>query len=104
MDVSINSLVNVINTMAAKIELLEERTSSTGVTFNKMTFALQTEFTRWYTDQNPTGDGLSAFVDVVSIWSFISENQGTTSEWLATLCSTRSIGFEGNPTLPMPIR
>ena len=95
-DVSINSLVNIINSMAAKIELLEERTSSTGVTFNKMMFASQSEFTRWYTDQNPTGDGLSAFVDVVSIWSFISDNQGTTSEWLATLRSTRSIGFEGN--------
>lgn len=33
---------------------------------------------------------------MVSIWSFISDNQGTTSEWLATLRSTRSIGFEGN--------
>lgn len=57
-NVSINSLVNIINSMAAKIELLEERTSSTGVTFNKMTFASQSEFTRWFTEQNPSGDGL----------------------------------------------
>ncbi len=90
-----NYLFGLIWDLQAKVDVLTERSKNTGVIFKQIAFSYEAEFTYWYTSLNPSGSGLAAFVDLVSIWTFGSNEQVDTSQWLNEIHRSRSVGLKG---------
>jgi hypothetical protein len=72
---TMNMLFLMVWDLQAKVDLLTERSKNMGVIFDCHAFTFESEFTVWYMGKTPSGDGLAAFVDVISIWSFGATNQ-----------------------------
>lgn len=95
-ELTMNSVLSQVRTLESRLQAVSDRTRSTGVVFHRLAFASEADFGYWYLSNNPQGDGPSAFVDIVSIWSFASSESGTT-EWLVDLHRSQSIGFKASP-------
>ena len=65
-----NYLFGLIRELQAKVDVLTERSKNIGVIFLQVAFSSEAEFSYWYAHLNPSGSGLAAFVDLVSIWTF----------------------------------
>ncbi len=91
-ELTMDVLLSQIKTLEARVQTLAERARGTSVVFHKLAFSLEAEFGRWYLALNPSGKGPSAFVDIVSIWSFAPSEAGT-AEWLVEIHRSKSIGF-----------
>ena len=70
-----NYLFGLIRDLQAKVDVLTERSKNTGVIFQQVAFSSEAEFSYWYPHLNPSGSGLTDFVDSVSIWTFASGDQ-----------------------------
>ena len=70
-----NYLFGLIRDLQAKVDVLTERSKNTGVIFQQVAFSSEAEFIYWYPHLNPSGSGLTDFVDSVSIWTFASGDQ-----------------------------
>jgi hypothetical protein len=77
--ISANYLLGMIKELQVKVNILTEQSKNTGVIFGQLAFALETEFTYRLTSRNPSGAGLTDFVDMISIWAFAAGNSGNTS-------------------------
>ena len=95
-ELTMNALLSQIRTVDSRLQSISDRTRSTGVVFHRLAFASEADFGYWYLSNNPQGEGPSAFVDIVSIWSFGSSESGAT-EWLVDLHRSQSIGFKASP-------
>ena len=93
--ITANYLFGLIRDLQAKVDVLTERSKNTGVIFKQIAFTSEAEFTYWYTLLNPSGSGLAAFVDLVSIWTFASNKQVDTSQWLNEIHWSKSVGLTG---------
>ncbi len=92
---TMNIMCLMVCNLQAKVDLLTERSKNTGVIFNRHAFASKSQFTVWYMGKNPSGDGLAAFVDLISIWSFGATNQINLSQWLQEKHHSKAIGLKG---------
>jgi hypothetical protein len=95
-DLTLNILLNQIQTLEARVQSVSERSRNTGVVFHRLAFGSEADFGYWYLTNNPSGEGPSAFVDMISIWSFAASESGTT-EWLTDLHRAQSVGFKVSP-------
>ena len=91
-ELTMDMLLSQLKTLEARVQTLAERARGTSVVFHKLAFSLEAEFGRWYLALNPSGEGPSAFVDIVSIWSFAPSEAGT-AEWLVEIHRSKLIGF-----------
>ena len=78
-----------------KVDVLTERSKNTGVIFQQVAFSSEAEFSHWYANLNPSGSGLTAFVVLVSIWTFASVDQIDTSQWLNEIHRSKAVGLKG---------
>jgi hypothetical protein len=83
-EVTMNAVLSQIRSLEARVQAVSDQSKNTGVSFHSWAFSSETEFGAWYMANNPSGGGPSAFVDIVSIWSFASTESGT-EEWLLSL-------------------
>jgi hypothetical protein len=90
-----NYLFGLIRELQAKVDVLTERSKNTGVIFQQVAFSSEAEFSYWYAHLNPSGSGLAAFVDLVSIWTFASVDQIYTSQWLNEIHRSKADGLKG---------
>ena len=95
-ELTMNALLSMIRTVESRLQSVSDRARSTGVVFHRLAFASEADFGYWYLSNNPQGEGPSAFVDIVSIWSFQPSDSGTT-EWLQDLHRSQSVGFKASP-------
>lgn len=95
-DLTMNSMLSQVRSLESRLQAVSDRTRSTGVVFHRLAFASESDFGYWYLSNNPQGEGPSAFVDIVSIWSFGSSESGAT-EWLVDLHRSQLIGFKASP-------
>lgn len=91
-DISMGYMVSKLQALTTSMSTLEARMHTTGFTFDGLNFASDEEFATWFMSQNPRGLGMAAFVDVVSIWSFLNASQSS-SEWLSMLEKSTKLGF-----------
>jgi hypothetical protein len=92
---TMKTLFLMVCDLQAKVDLLTKRSKNTGVIFNRHAFASKLEFTVWYMGKNSSGDGLAAFVDVISIWSFGTTDQINSLQWLHKKHCSKAIGLNG---------
>ncbi len=78
-----------------KVDLLTECSKNTDVIFGYHAFASKAKFAIWFTQANPSGEGLAGFVDIISIWAFSGSDSGTTSKWLHKAHRLKSLGLKG---------
>jgi hypothetical protein len=90
-----NYLFGLIRELQAKVDVLTERSKNTGVIFQQVAFSSEAEFSYWCAHLNPSGLGLAAFVDLVSIWTFASVDQIDTSQWLNEIHRSKAVGLKG---------
>ena len=95
-ELTMNALFSQVRSLESRLQAVSDRTRSTGVVFHRLAFASEADFGYWYLSNNPQGEGPSAFVDIVSIWSFSSSESGAT-EWLVDLHRSQSVGFKASP-------
>ncbi len=55
----------------------------------------EAEFVTWFIQQNPSGSGPAAFVDIISIWLFGATDSVNTSAFLTDLHCAKNAGFKG---------
>jgi hypothetical protein len=94
-NVTMNTIVDQIKVMEARLLAVSQQSRSTGVVFQRWAFGSEADFLHWYLADNPSGEGPSAFVDIVSIWAFGPSESGAT-EWLVDLHRSRSVGFKAS--------
>ena len=98
-ELTMNTLVSMLQTLESRVQAVSDRMRGTGVVFHRLAFASKPKFGRWLLQQhNPLGDGPAAFVDMVPIWSFASSESGAT-EWLVDLHCLQSVGFKASPDM-----
>jgi hypothetical protein len=95
-EVTMNTVLSQIRSLESHVQAVADQVKSTGVAFHSWTFSSETDFGAWYMANNPSGGGPSAFVDIVSIWSFASTESGT-EEWLLGLHWSQAVGFKATP-------
>jgi len=88
-------LFGLICELQAKVDVLTERSKNTGIIFQQVAFSSEAEFSCWYAHLNPSGSGLAAFVNLVSIWTFASVDQIDTSQWLNEIHRSKAVGLKG---------
>ena len=91
-DVSMNYVMSKMHTLSNSMGSLESRMHSTGISFDGVTFPSDEEFASWFMSHNPRGLGMSAFVDIILVWSFLNAPQ-TSAEWLSMLEKSAKLGF-----------
>ena len=91
-DISMNYMVSRLHSLSTSIVDLESRLHSSGISFEGMNFHSDEDFVKWFMANNPRGLGMSAFVDIISIWSFLNVPQ-TSAEWLSMLEKSAKLGF-----------
>ena len=96
MELTMNNLLSQVRALEARLQSVSDRARSTGVLFHRLAFSSEADFGYWYLANNPSGEGPSAFVDMISIWSFAASESGTT-EWLVDLHRAQSVGFKASP-------
>lgn len=65
---------------------------STSISFDGVTFPLEDKFAAWFMAHNPRGLGMSVFVDIILVWSFLNVPQ-TLLEWLLMLEKSAKLDF-----------
>ena len=85
----------MIRDLQAKVDVLTERSKNTEVIFQRLAFSSEVEFALRYTANNPEGTGLAGFVDLVSIWIFVSNEPGETLAWLNAAQKAKAVGLKG---------
>jgi len=93
--ITANYLFGMIRDLQAKVDILTKRSKNTGVIFQRLAFSSEAELALWYTANNPEGTGLAGFVDLVSIWTFVSNEPGETSAWLNAAQKAKVVGLKG---------
>jgi hypothetical protein len=77
-----NTLLTQVQTLEAHLQSVSEHSRNTDVVFHWLAFCPEADDGYWYLLNNPNGQGSSAIVNIVSIWSFGASESGTT-KWLA---------------------
>jgi hypothetical protein len=96
-EITMNFLFDKIKDIEAKVHILQERAKNTGIIFHCIAFSSETKFNLWYFAQNPSGKGLAAVVDIVSIWKFSTlDRDSNVNTWLAEKCHVKNIGYKHN--------
>ena len=93
--ITANYLFGLIRDLQAKLEILTERSKNTGVIFQHLAFSSEAEFGHWFVAHNPEGSGLAGFVDLVSIWTFVSNEPGEMGTWLNAAHKAKAVGLKG---------
>ncbi len=62
-----NSVFSLVKSLEAKIQVLAERSTNTGIIFGDLAFASEREFSLAFHAANPEGKGPASFVDIISI-------------------------------------
>lgn len=81
-DLTMNTLLTQVQTLEAHLQSVSEHSRNTDVVFHWLAFCPEADDGYWYLLNNPNGQGSSAIVNIVSIWSFGASESGTT-KWLA---------------------
>jgi hypothetical protein len=92
---SANLLFQMIRELQVKEDLLTECSKNTGMIFGRHAFASKAKFAIWFTQANPSREGLAGFINIISIWAFGGSDSGTTSEWLHEVHGSKSLGLKG---------
>ena len=85
-------MVLKLQSLSSSMGTLESRMHTTGVTLDGMIFASDEEFATWFMSHNPQRLCMAAFVDIISIWTFLNTSQ-TSAEWLSMLEKSAKLGF-----------
>jgi hypothetical protein len=64
---TVRLLFRTIRKLQAKVVVLTERSKNAGIIFDGRAFSSEAEFMTWFIQQNPSGSGPAAFVDIISI-------------------------------------
>ncbi len=75
---------------------LAEHSKSTRVIFDCKAFSSETELVLWFSIKNPSGEGLVAWVDIISIWAFGMPNHIDSTQWFTELHCSKLVGLEGS--------
>jgi hypothetical protein len=94
MQLTVNMLFSMVRDLQAKVDVLTKQFKNTGMIFERYAFALEAEFALWFIGKNPSGDGLAAFVNVISIWTFGAVDHMESSQWLNNRHRSKSIGLK----------
>jgi hypothetical protein len=92
---TVRLLFRMIPELQAKVDILTERSKNAGIIFDRCAFLSEAEFVMWFIQQNPSGSGPAAFVDIISIWAFGATDSVDTSAFLTDLHCAKNAGFKG---------
>ena len=81
LDLTMNTLLSMVQTLDARVQSIADRSRSTGMSFHRLAFDSEAEFGSWLLQHNPKGESLAAFVDMVSTWRLPPRNQAPPSGW-----------------------
>ena len=96
MNLTMNTLFDMIRKIESKQDIQMDRSKSQGVIFRRLAFASEREFISWYVTLNPSGKGLAGFVDLITMWVYSSLEQVSTTDFLQMYHKSVSTGFAGN--------
>jgi hypothetical protein len=91
-----NLLFTMIRDLQVKVDILMERSKSTGVIFDRRAFSSETEFIIWFLSKNPSGKALAGFVDIISIWAYGTADHVDQTQWSTKLERSRKVGLKGS--------
>ncbi len=78
------------------MDILRERSKSTGVILDRWEFSLETKFVIWFLLKNPSGKALAGFNNIISIWAYGTANHFNQTQWLTELERSRKVGLKGS--------
>jgi hypothetical protein len=78
------------------VDILRERSKSTGVILDRWEFSLETKFVIWFLLKNPSGKALAGFNNIISIWAYGTANHFNQTQWLTELERSRKVGLKGS--------
>ncbi len=97
MEITMNSQFDKIKDLEAKVHILQEHAQNMGIIFHCIAFSSETMFNLWYFAQNPSGKGLAAVVDIMSIWQFLTlDGDSNVNTWLAEKRHVKNFGYKHN--------
>ena len=97
-DVTMNYVFSTLRSMSQTVGKLATRYQNSGVVYGGHSFPSVEEFSKWYMSHNPSGAGVAAFVDFVSIWAFVNVSTETSAEWLASVEKSAKLGLGSQDT------
>jgi hypothetical protein len=54
------------------------------------------EFVLWFMSKNPSGEGMAAWVNIISIWALGTTDHINSTQWLTKLHQSKSVGLKGS--------
>ncbi len=95
--ITMNILFDKIKDLELKVHILQEQAKNTSVIFHRIAFSSEAGFNLWYFAENPTGKGLAAVVDIISIWQFLTlDKDNDVNAWLAKIRHVKNIWYHHN--------
>jgi len=95
-DLTMHFLYQHIVELKTSVTVLMERAKSTGLIFNGRAFASESEFAIWFASKNTAGEGMAAFVDFISMWSFSTVDNQETLDMLTERTKAAQLGLGSN--------
>ena len=89
---TVRLLFRMIRELQTKVDVLAERSKNAGIIFDRRAFLSEAEFVTLFIQQNPSGSGPVAFVDIISIWLFGATDSINTPAFLMTYIALRTQG------------
>lgn len=97
-DVSMDYVFSHLRSMLQTLGELATRYQNSGVVYGGHSFPSLEDYSRWYMSQNPSGVGVAAFVDFISIWAFLGVSTETSVEWLSSVEKSAKLGLGSQDT------
>ena len=92
--VTFTLLYNRVVDLERTVKLLNDRSQGSGTSFGRWSYAGEKEFGSWRFRLDPSGLGMAAFVDAVSIWKFGNVVGQDAAEYLNEAHKAKNIGFK----------
>ncbi len=92
----VNMLFTMVRDLEAKVDILTDRSKSTKEIFYRKTFSSEMESIFWFTSRNLVGEGMAAWVDIISIWTFETADIIDTTQWFTKLHWSKFVGLKGS--------
>jgi hypothetical protein len=84
----------MIRDLQVKIGVLTKRSKNTGVIFDRQAFSSKAKFAIWFIKHDERGEGLAAWMDIISIWAFGTVDHINTTQWLTEIHQSKTIGLK----------
>ncbi len=76
--------------------MLTKWSKNAGEIFDLQALSSKAEFAIWFIKHNEAGEGLAAWVDIISVWAFGMVDHINTTQWLTEIHQSKTIGLKGS--------